>query len=364
MKSGAIITLFFMTAFISSTANSANNPAPSPHWKQLAAIPDPVGWAGMFGGVLGGKVIVGGGSHFPEKPIWLQGTKAFNDRLYVLSEPGGPWVVLDARAPEKSGNAAFAATPGAIYLVGGIAADGYRNTCYVLQLQGTEVVSQPLPAFPQPLGYGVAAVVGGRLVVTGGQHSATEKAASAETWSLELGRPDAAWVREPDLPGPGVIVPGTAIDGTGFFVFGGMSFSGDGKPVPAKGVYRFDGVRRTWERLADMPEARVAPAAPAALLADGSFLIVGGYAEVFAGVLREHPGFSAQTLIYDAKQRAWRNGPVLPRAPIGNRDATTDAGPTPMVAAPCVVWRDLAIVASGEIRGATRTTAVVAWPIR
>ena len=367
MKTFLASAFFSMTALLSqstaATAASSETASASPGWKQLAPLPDPVGWAGMFAGVLDGRLIAGGGSQFPKKPIWLQGTKAFNGRLYALAEPAGKWEVLEAQLPEKIGNAASAATADGIYLVGGIAADGCRATAWVLRSKNGALVAEPLPSLPRPLGYAVAAVVGRRLVVAGGQHNLTDKAATAETWSLDLAAQSEGWTREADLPGPGVFVPCAATDAGGVFVFGGMAFSGDGKLAPARAAYRFDVARRSWERLPDLPEPRVAAASPCARLQDGRFLVIGGYAEVFAGALREHPGFSTQTLTYDPATRQWASGPVLPRAPIGNRDATTDAGPTPMVAAPCVVWRGLAVVVSGEIRGATRTPVVVAWPL-
>ena len=63
---------------------------------------------------------------------------------------------------------------------------------------------EALPDLPKPLGYAVAAVAAGKLIVTGGQHALTDKEASSETWSLDLGARETAWTRETDLPGPGV----------------------------------------------------------------------------------------------------------------------------------------------------------------
>jgi len=367
MKTAATLTIFTMTMLLSNShavpPASSENPASSRGWKQLAPLPDPVGWGGMFAGVLDGRLVAGGGSQFPDKPVWLQGTKTYNDRIYVLAEPDGPWEFAGTRLPEKSGHFAVAATADAIYLVGGITDAGCRPTCLVVRAEGAALVVEALPDLPKPLGYAVAAVAAGKLIVTGGQHALTDKQASAETWSLDLGARDAAWTREADLPGPGVFVPCAASNGISVFLFGGMAFNRDGKLAPAKEAYGFDVTRRAWERLPDLPEPRVGAASPAAQLPDGSFLLVGGYAEVFPGAIREHPGFSTQTLVYDPRQRLWSHGPMLPRALIGNRDATTDVGPTPMVAAPCAVWRDLAVVVSGEIRGATRTPTVVAWPL-
>lgn len=350
--------LFAMTASLTIAA-----PAPSNSWRTLAPLPDPIGWAGMFAGVLDGRLVIGGGSHFPKNPPWLQGAKEFNDRLWALAAPAGRWEELPLRLPEKSGNAAFAATDDAICVVGGIAADGFRAGAAKLSCAAGTWQWTPLPALPRPLGYAAAAIADGRIYVVGGQHAPTDKAATAETWSLGLAPAEAAWRREPDLPGPGVFVPGVAEDRGGFLVLGGMAFTADGALAPSAAVYRFDAARRAWEHLPDLPEPRVAPASPCPRLPDGRILVIGGYAQVFPGAAREHPGFSAQTLVFDPSARRWSDGPVLPRAPVGDRDVTTDAGPTPMVGAPVVAWRELAVVVGGETRPATRTNTVVAWPL-
>jgi hypothetical protein len=91
--------------------------------------------------------------------------------------------------------------------------------------------------------------------------------------------------------------------------------------------------------------------------------LIGGYAEVFPGAPREHPGFSAQTLLFDLAQQRWENGPMLPVTPVADRDSPGDAGPSPMIGAPCVQWNNFAVVVGGEVRSSVRTPAVLAWPL-
>ncbi len=368
MKS-ALILFSIMSAMLSSSVGAKSAAASlgdSSGWQSLSPLPDPVGFGGMFAGVLDGKLIVGGGSQFRDKPVWLQGTKVFSDRIFVLADPAGTWREHRSHLPEKYGHFASAATADAIYLAGGIGANGSVATCYALRAQGEEIVAVRLPDLPKPLGYGAAAVVGERLFVVGGQQNPADKAASVEAWSLPVGRTAAentGWKREADLPGPGVFVPSAASDGKGLYLFGGMAFDAAGKFSPSKNACRYDPVRGAWERLPDLPEPRVAAASPCALLPDGRIFVVGGYAEVFPGAPREHPGFSTQTLLYDPAQRRWSTGPVLPRAAVANRDLPGDAGPAPMVAAPCASWRDLVVVISGEVRASVRSPSVLAWPL-
>jgi len=116
-------------------------------------------------------------------------------------------------------------------------------------------------------------------------------------------------------------------------------------------------------RLPDLPEARVGASAPCPLVPGNKFFLVGGYANVFPGAPRDYPGFSAQTFYYDLGQQRWDKGPLLPVTPVIDRDSPGDAGPAPMIGAPCVVWRDHVVVIGGEVRSSVRTPAVLAWPL-
>ncbi|MBL9208053.1 MAG: hypothetical protein JNN01_23410 [Opitutaceae bacterium] len=356
-----LISLLIMST---SPSFSASPPPVDLHgWKLLAPLPDPVGYGGMAAGVIAGRLIAAGGSHFPEKPFWLKGEKAFNDRIYSLASPTSAWEVLDLRLPEKAGAFACAAHADTIYLAGGIGAKGPLATVYALSAAGKGLSLRKLPDLPVAVGYAVAAVAGHHLIVAGGQTVLTEPAAEASAYALDLSQVDRGWRRLPDLPGPGLFVSAASSDGSGFLLFGGMAFNAERKHAPSNRVYRFDPAKDGWERLGDLPVARVAAVSPCPVLPDGRILLVGGYSEVFPGAPREHPGFATESLIFDPVKRTWAPGPIMPRAPAGDRDQTTDAGPGPVVAAPGVVWKGLAVIISGEIRPATRTPAVLAWPI-
>jgi hypothetical protein len=103
----------------------------------------------------------------------------------------------------------------------------------------------------------------------------------------------------------------------------------------------------------------VAAVSPCALIDGKRMLVVGGYAAAFPGERREHPGFSRQTWIYHLADRRWSPGPLLPHMAPTNRDATGDAGPAPMIAAPGVLWHGLYVVVGGEVRASVRTPAVL-----
>lgn len=360
------LTILIMTSFANADARAATEP-PLHGWQVLASLPDPVGYAGMFAGVLNGKIVTGGGSQFRDKPNWLQGQKTFSDRIFVLADPAAKWSEHATRLPVPMGHFATAATGDAIYLIGGINATGCLAGAWELRAHHDlrdDLRFTPLPDFPRPIGYATAAIASGRIYVFCGLPDPASKSPSVETWSLALAdSPARAWRREPDWPAPGVFVSAAASDGESIYAFGGIGFDSAGKPIPSLRAYRLSPNGKAWAPLADLPEPRVGAATPCPLLDGKKFFVIGGYANVFPGAPRDYPGFSAQTLLYEMPRNTWANGPLLPSAPVPDRDSPGDPGPMPMIGAPCVLWRNRVVVISGEVRASVRSPQVLAWPL-
>lgn len=334
---------------------------PAPGWKLLAPLPDPIGYAGMTAGVLDGRLVATGGTQWSQ-PVWLKGARKFNDEIFVLDALDGKWRTAKARLPEPCGHFAAAATTDAIYFAGGTDPKGCRTAAYALHAEGGDYAFRRLPDLPKPTGYAAGAIAAGRFFVIGGVSDPASTAPGREVWSLDLAKPDGGWTREADLPGAGLLVPSAGSDGQSIYVFGGMAFEA-GKPKPSVAAYRLAQAGGAWEQLPDLPEPRVAINGPCPALADGSLWLIGGYANVWTGAQREHPGFSAATLRYHPATRAWTAGPVLPNVGAANRDAPGDLGPVPPIGAPVAVWKNHVVVVGGEVRIATRTPAVLAWPL-
>ncbi len=331
----------------------------------FSPLPDPVGYAGNFAATLNARLLTGGGSQFIDKPLWLDGTKVYSDRILALSEPQGSWSELKTRLPLKMAHFAFAASDEAVYLAGGITEDGLLKQVLELRADGDEVTIHALPNLPKALVYGAAAIANGRLYIVGGQHDAAVKVASVESWSLDLDSASGAsdWRREPDLPGTGTFVAAMASDGQNLYLIGGVGFDSAGKGVQSNKVYRLASEGKAWEPLADLPEPRVGAVTPCPIIDGQRIFVMGGYASAFPGERRDHPGFSRQTFLYDIAGQSWSDGPVLPYEKPTNKDATSDQGPAPMVAAPGAVWHDHFVAIGGEVRASVRTPAVVAYPL-
>jgi len=363
---------FFMTTLLGSAAAARGADAPAsagdPRWKLFAPLPDRIGFGGMLAGVLNGRLVAAGGSQFPEKPLWLKGEKTFSDKIFTLAASDAKWAEHATRLPGPLGGGANASTADAIYVAGGINAAGCLRQVWEMRAQGDGFAFAALADLPHAIGYGAAAIVGRRFYVVGGLDSPASKTPSVEAWSLDLDAPrataSAAWRREADLPGPGVFVSAAASDGKNLYVLGGIGFDAEGKALPSKGAFRLSASESKWERLADLPEARVGISTPCPVIPGNKIFLIGGYAEVFPGAPREHPGFSAQTLYFDLAQQRFEKGPMLPVTPVADRDSPGDAGPAPMIGAPCVAWQEHVVVVAGEVRSSVRTPAVLAWPLR
>lgn len=316
----------------------------------------------MFAGVLNGRLVAGGGSQFHDKPLWLKGTKVFSDRIFVLSDPAGTWTAQEVRLPFKAGHYAAAYTAGAIYVAGGLDQTGCINQAWEIRAQGDGFAFTRLPDLPKTVAYAAGVIAGGRFYVLGGQDALTVRVASVEVWSLGLNE-KSAWRREPDLHGAGVFLAAGATQDDAVYLFGGMHFDAAGKAVPSAQALRLDLPAKKWVRLADLPAARVATATPCPLIDGGKAFLIGGYDQSFPGAPRDHPGFPSRTLVYDLARQSSVDGPPLPKREVSDRDLPSDIGPAPMVAAPAVLWRSLAVVISGEVRASVRSPAVVAWPL-
>ncbi|MEO6874255.1 MAG: kelch repeat-containing protein [Opitutaceae bacterium] len=360
-------SLLFSMSLCANAASSASVAIPKPTippWKLFAPLPDSVGFAGMVAGVLNGRLVVAGGSQFPKLPNWLKGEKTFSDRIFTLDGLDSEWKINPGRLPFKVANAVTAVADDKIFFAGGLDATGCLVQVWTMQAQGDGFVFTRLPDLPEPIGYGAGVITGGRFYVAAGLNAADSKMPSVHVWSLDLniGKQSRAWRREPDLPQPGVFVAaGAGVNGK-FYVLGGIGFDSSGKAIPSKRAYVLDSTAGKWERLPDLPSARIGVSSPCPVV-DQRIWAIGGYSAVFPGEPREHPGFDAQTLAFDLTRRVWQNGPVLPTTPVANRDSPGDTGPSPMIGAPCVIWNNYAVVIGGEVRASVRTTAVLGWPI-
>lgn len=348
------IPLALLGPLVLMGAVSAEPPAPGT-WTRRTPLPDPHGFAGMFAGVSGGRLIAAGGANFPNGSLWEGGKKTWSDAIYVLDAPDGAWRKVAGRLPRAMGYGVFASHGDRVIVAGGEspATDGTgttpRREVVAMRWTGDDVSLEELPPLPQPMMSGCGAVLGSTLYVAGGAASPTESLRTF--WSLDLSAgAQARWVELEPWDGPSrILAVAVAHEGRVYLLSGAeLSEGPDGQPARR---YLRDAHCYTpgsgWRRIAELPRAAVAAPSPAPV-ASGRLLVLGGDAALELHLPQaERTGFPADVLAYDAADDRWE---------------TAGAVPASRVTVPTVLWRDEWYVVSGEQRPGIRSPEV--WSFR
>ena len=321
-------------------------------WDRLPDLNDPRGFAGQFVGTIQNKLVLVGGTNFPDKPVWDGGIKGWYHDAYVLDAPNSEWRKI-GKLPETRavGYGVSISTDAGLLCIGGADATKHLTDVFLLTLDGDELKTRDLPPLPSPCAYLSGAQIGGTVYVAGGIAKPDAVRTMRTFWSLDLKNLDAGWqVLEP-WPGNGRMLAVTAaVDGS-FYLSGGCDLhpGPDGKPMRA---YQNDSFRYTpgrgWTKIATAPTGIVAAPVPA-VVAGKSIIVFGGDDGSSLGHKppQDHPGFPKNVYRYDTAADQWQWIGKAPFVP---------------VATPVVKWHGGWVVASGEIRPAVRSRDV--WMLR
>ena len=315
-------------------------------WKQLPPLPDSLGVAAPFAGVSGGALLVAGGANFPAGMPWEGGKKVWHDRVWILEKPDDAWREA-GKLPRPLGYGVSVTHGDGVVCAGGSDAERHHTEVFRLRWKNLALTTEPLPALPIALSGACGALVGDTLVVACGAEAPGEKIATNRAFALDLAARNPAWRELPPLPGkPRLFATAAGYDGA-FHVFGGAALEPDASGKIARVYlreawsYRDD---KGWLPLADLPKPIVAAPSPAPLLG-GRILLVAGDDGSHVGVQppEKHPGFPRSILAYDPALNRWSEGGETP---------------APRVTVPCVEWRGVFVVPSGEVRPGVRSPEV------
>ena len=334
----------------SKAARAANGITPV---AELPALPDSVGLAGAFAGVIGDRLLAGGGANFPDGTMpWNGGKKVWHDTLYSLdlAAPDTGWRTI-GQLPKPNAYGVSLAAPEGVLLIGGSDAHAHFREVLLLSLTGE---GKPrftrLPELPAARAQMSGALVGRRVHLCGGIESPTATTASNAHWTLDLEDPGRGWREQPDLPAAGRILAMAAAFGDGFFVMGGCALAPDQEGNPSrtmlKDAWKFSSGR--WSRIADLPTVLAAAGSPAPVGRESIFLVSGDDAsQTGLASPADHAGFSKRILRYDTRRDHWSAAGSLPM-------------PAP-VTLPVANWKDQFIFFNGEVRPGVRTPRVFSF---
>lgn len=320
------------------------------HWSQLPPLPNQLGVAGAFAGVSGGALLVAGGANFPGKMPWDGGKKVWRDTVFVLEQPDGHWRKA-GQLPRPLGYGVSVSHQDAVICVGGSDATRHYADAFRLRWRGGQLVIEALPALPIPLANMSGAAVSNTLYIAGGTKIPGEQWATNRFFALDLDESQPAWRELETIPGPPRLLTAAAMHNGAFYLLGGVALEPNAARKTTRVYLREALCYRPgdgWTRLADFPKPSVAAPSPAPVVAGRILLLAGddGSRADFTP-LDQHPGFPTTILAYDPALRRW-----------------SEAGevPAPRATVPCVEWRGMFVVPSGEVRPGVRSPEV--WSLR
>lgn len=315
----------------------------------LPPIPDVHGFAGAFAGIHHGFLLAGGGANFPDGVMpWNGGKKVWHDRLFALElgKAGASWREI-GKLPAANGYGVSLTTPEGVLMIGGGDARGNFRSVVRMTFDGDKPAFRNLPELPLSLAQMSGALVGRSVHICGGIETPDATQACPGHWELDLDQPGKGWRTLAPLPAEGrILATAAGLEGV-FIVAGGCSLAPDASGKPKRTYLReaWKFADNQWTRLADLPRAAVAAAAPAPAR-NGSMFVVSGDDGLQANLPSpaDHHGFTREILRFDLKENRWTKAGELEE-------------PAP-VTLPAVPWRDGVILFNGEVKPGVRTPKV------
>lgn len=335
-------------AALTVSASAGNAPV-----AMLPPVPDAIGYAGAFTGVIGHQLLAGGGANFPDGVMpWNGGKKVWHDTLYTLdlSVPEAGWKII-GQLPKANGYGVSLTSREGIVLIGGGDAVRHFSEVWLLTLAADGKPSfRALPELPAGIAQMSGALVGRRIHLCGGIEKADATRAINVHRMLDLDALDKGWQTLPELPAAGRILATAAVVDDAFYFMAGCSLAPDaaGKPVRTqlRDAWKFADGR--WTQVADLPTVLVASGSPAPVAGNSVFLVSGDDGSQ-AGLASpgDHTGFSKNVLRYDAGSDRWSSAGELTVPP-----------PVTVAVAP---WKNEFIFFNGEVKPGVRTPQVFSF---
>jgi len=329
------------------------------------------GVGGPFVGILHDKLVIAGGTNFPDAPPWRGGQRQYHDAIHILeheSEGGYRWRPTSIRLPSPLANGACVSTASGVYLFGGRDANGPTDECWKLVWRKGELALIPLPKLPMPLSFPSVAVYGNTAYLAGGFTDEDAGKTSNAFLSLDLERAEhVAWETLPGWDGPSRALSVCAVQNIGnekaFFLFGGRRYE-EGKMIELGDAWCYGFNSQRWQPVENVDKVPFTFSAATAAASGTTHILFFGSANVEA--MRERERLS--TMVAEARQTDAVNVEDLQRQlndfldqfpgfsndihaynTITKKFFLLAKAPQPLpLVTPVVAWRDGFVLACGE----------------
>ncbi|MDR0265927.1 MAG: hypothetical protein LBJ04_22130 [Sphingobacterium sp.] len=329
-----------------------------------------IGLAGPITGLAGDYLFIGGGANFPDLPPWEGGVKKIQkDVLVYKKENGKLSLTAQDLLPWAVAYAASLSLPDGLLVIGGETPEGKTAACRLIKYDGhsKKITISSFPKLPFPLANMGAVIHGNKVFVAGGE---LQDGVSDQVLQLDLETPEKGWVCVGKLPYAVSHFQLMFDSQNDLYLLGGREAHSERPSTLYHELWCSTDYGSTWSKRADIPFP--ATAGTACLLPDqGIWLFSADRGNTFHQVEAlifdaksetdpakrqkiietknrlqiNHPGFGREVWRYDLHSNKWNRMGDLP----SNGPVTTTA----------VVWEDMIILPSGEIKAGVRTPEIL-----
>lgn len=136
-----------------------------------AGMPENVGLAGAYSGIVEGKLLVLGGANFPDKYPWEGGTKTWWSTLYSYDLQTGKWTVYDDFLDRPLAYGVSISLPEGLLCIGGCDSTQCSDNVFLIKKEEDSFVidSVSYPSLPVPLANATGAMDDNCIYIAGGK---------------------------------------------------------------------------------------------------------------------------------------------------------------------------------------------------
>ena len=258
------------------------------HWSISTPMPEPR--SDYAAGVVGGKLIVAGGTYWTgSKGHWIK--KYFSASTHAFDPESQTWEKLPD-LPVPLGCAGGAVVGGKLYVVGGYTGSEVNRKIFVLEKQPQGYVWKVAGEFPFDRVYPRVVAVGSSLYALGGTTQfeprdptgtcCSSKTATRTLLALDTAHIKKGWRELDAFPGPLRFYFSAETDGASIWMFSGIYQAGPGEPITTyDDVSRYDLAHDKWEPANKLPQVSKETNPPSPVFVGDGIVLVNDFQKVW-----------------------------------------------------------------------------------
>ena len=267
-----------------------------------AGMPENVGLAGAYSGIVEGKLLVLGGANFPDKYPWEGGLKTWWATLYSYNLDTEEWTVYDDFLDRPLAYGVSISLPEGLLCIGGCDHARCSDKVFLIkkEIDSFVIDSVSYPSLQVPLANAAGAICDNCIYIAGGQESMVNERSTHHFYMLDLHHKEQGWQVMPGWDGPSLsYAVGVAQRGR-FYLFSGRSYAPDELMTEYTEGYVFEPGTGKWNKMTGSFPVMAGTAIP---YGEDKILILGGVEEILP-TSPKHPGFSRKLRVVSTDMNA------------------------------------------------------------